>query len=292
MVSTAKTAAGSSHLDLADLDAPAAAPRRGLVIGNSYAIALKDGLEDSELPCRQDFSFLCAPGSELKVDVRDGVIRPTSERSMSFLAQGLPDGDMRIEDYDIFVLAGLNVSAGQTGRVYRSWRMAKHAPAGSVALISRPALRAAVEGLLRKTIAHRVAMQLRAWTAKPIVIVPQPNPIERLLTVERTTERLQETYERWSLYADSDMALELYDVFVEAAERAFGEIPATFREQPPSTRNGFFTRDDYQMKLRTTYDRSLQTPNAVEDVTHMNADFGRLTMELLWAEFSAEAAVR
>ncbi len=263
--------------------APAAGVRRGLIIGNSYAIALKDGLEDSDLPCREDFSFLCAPGSELQVDVVDGRIVPTAERAMTFLARDVPDGDMRLDDYDVFVLAGLGVSANQCGRVYRSWRLARHAGERH-ALISRGALLAAIEGLLRLTISYKVASQLRAHTSKPIVIVPQPNPIERIKTVERTTDRLKETFEKWGLFFDEPLAEELYEAFLEAARRAFGEIPAAFMEQPASSRAGFFTRDEYQMKLRTTYDRSQQVPNTVEDVTHMNADFGRLTMEMLWAD--------
>ncbi|MDR4306253.1 hypothetical protein IHQ68_06435 [Chelatococcus sambhunathii] len=264
-------------------DKAAAGVRRGLIIGNSYAIALKDGLEDSDLPCREDFSFLCAPGSELAITVADGRIVPTSERAMTFMARGLSDGDMPLDDYDIFVLAGLGVGGSQCSRVYRSWRLAAHADERH-SPISRAVLRAALGGLLRQTISYRIAAQIRAHTDKPIVIVPQPNPIARIKTVEPTTDRLRENFDRWGLFFDEAVAEELYSAFLDAARGAFGEIPAAFMEQPPSTRSGFFTRDEYQMKLRTTYDRSLQVPNTTEDVTHMNADFGRPTMETLWAD--------
>lgn len=261
--------------------------RRGLIIGNSYAIALKDGLEDSDLSCRNDFSFLCAPGSELKIEVENGVIKPLSERAMVSTAQGLSNDAIRLKDYDLIVLAGLGVSASQCSRVYRSWRMAKHAESDRTALISRAALQAAVEGLLCQTISHRVAVQLRAWTETPIFVLPQPNPVQRLLTVERTTERLQETFEKWSLFSQDDVADDLYKIFIEAAEQAFNKVPAVFMEQPLTSRSGFFTRNEFQMKVRTSYDRNQQVENVVEDVTHMNADFGRLTIESLLAALSS-----
>jgi hypothetical protein len=247
---------------------------RACFIGNSYVIALKDGLALAPSPLTGNVTFVCAPGSELRMRVEPQRIVPLAKRTMIAYADGITPGDVALSDYELFVVVGLGFGPGVCGRIYRHWRQAHHATGGR-RLISGAALTAAMTGLLKQSIAARIATQLRQHTARPIYLVPQPMVIGSLRGAVPTIPRTQEAIEAWKPMFDDTVAADLYGTYRRAAALAADELGATFLEQPPRTRQPVFTRDEYRLIHRHDFHNAPREKIEVEDYGHMNARFGR-----------------
>lgn len=248
---------------------------RACFIGNSYLVALKNGLDLEPSPLTGNVSFIFAPGSELQLTVDSESIVPTAQRAMISYASGVVSGEIKLADYDLFVVIGLGFGTGHCARMYRHWCLAKHM-AGQRP-ISRAALAASITGMLKQTRAAAIVTQLRHHTARPIYLVPQPNPVGSLREAKPASVRATQTAEFWKPLFDDAVALELYEIYQGAANRAAHGLGALLLEQPADTRDPFFTREEYRLLSRDgkSFQQSGDKRVDIEDYGHMNAAFGR-----------------
>jgi hypothetical protein len=262
-------------------------------IGNSHLIAIKDGLALTTSPLAEAPTYIMAPGATLELEITSEAITSLAPRAMIVSPSGRDEKTARLEDADAFFLIGLGMSPGQCARVYRTCRMWKHAEPGK-RLISQALFQALIRQLLLDSLPFKAARELRAVTTKPIVMVSQPLPPTCLQHMELKNDRHTMGFERFKIMFDADVARTFFDVFVAAARAACAEIGVAFVEQPEQTRDPVFSKDEFMSRTnlvfyRDALDTRRETPNAVEDVSHMNAAYGVHMVRAMEQALASEA---
>ncbi|MFC4730867.1 hypothetical protein ACFO5Z_04780 [Salipiger abyssi] len=134
-------------------------------------------------------------------------------------------------------------------------------------LISERAYLAALEGVIRESVTHRLVTGLREASAVPVCVVPQPLPSEAILE----TEKKYPVFKRVARHGDGPaVAASL----IAAHERAFAGLSGVtvFRQPEESIAQGFLTARAY------TRDAVRLTAGAMprDDVLHAGPALGAL----------------
>jgi hypothetical protein len=225
------------------------------VIGNSHVGALKLGCSDG------DVTFFASHARTLRtLYPKDGCLvsdQPDVRKWLAFTSGG--QDSIRVADYDAFLIAGCGLGLPTLGMMYETHRLSKHATGGEQ-IISAAALEQAVAGLVRYSLATRVADLVRQLTDAPIAILPDPLPAPWIV----------QKHQPW--LADEDIRRTLTTLYREQVV----QIPHPVLEQPASTVDGDFTKEEFSrgsLKL-LEYNRR----HAQDEPYHMNADYGAAAM--------------
>jgi hypothetical protein len=182
--------------------------------------------------------------------------------------------EVRVEDYDAFVVVGLMFSlVRQVERSVDFQRDTYRGPRpGQIA--SEAMYQHYLDGLFDATKARLVMDTLRRVTDRPVWLVPQPLPLSWVR--HRTGERFEVFGD---LYACGEAERTLAD-FNRQVERV-RQRGVQVLPQPVSTVvDGMFTRDEYG--LADPQDQSEESFYQRGDFYHMNADYGREQMQVLF----------
>ena len=242
--------------------------------GNSYMIAIKDAIEDSAL--NGSVTFVGGPAGKWSVSVAGDAVKP-GPNALLFFAEG-KGPDILLSDYDAFLIVGLRLSFQLATKIYRRHRLWHHA-AKDHHIISEKALHSAITDQLSQTLAVDLARSLRQHTDKPIFLIPQPNPIEEIKSLALTTDKLKDTYERWQVFFQDEIAIEGYSAFVRAAEAIATDLSAKFLPQPEDTMTPVFSNNLYRVELKPKYEPGDRIPRRPNDMLHLNPLFGHCVVK-------------
>jgi hypothetical protein len=245
---------------------------RVCVIGDSHLAAIKVGRDkveqnggDSLLP-----SFFGAR-SQLMRDLKaEGTaLVPASAQlhdDMKLLSAG--KASIEVADYDAFVIValGFNIRRIIPWLLGRFVTVEYRSHSSNVSLVSDDCLLAAAKGILSDTIAVRTMDMILGIARKPVVLVPQPLPAERLLQVPAQRNIFPDMIAR----GNAEFG---YRLFRDAAAEIMRERGIEI-EQPGETRTQhILTKNEFSVgSVRLT--GTLESQHAENDFGHMNAEFG------------------
>jgi len=184
---------------------------------------------------------------------------------------------VRLDAYDSFVTVGLGFSMQAiVSQIYRRFRSDVHENlSGDFTLVSEAVFRASCGKALERCTAMWLAQQLMA-SGKRVLIVPQPLPSERTLTLEDAFPNAA-LWRQAAQYGD-DAAL-LGSLVTATQDLASNGLH--FAMQPDETRAGpLFTRDIYS-RGSVALLRPLGGAHGEQDVGHMNGVYGAVVITQL-----------
>lgn len=243
-------------------------------IGNSHLVCVKEALEDERSVFAGKPNFFYAPGHALRaVQVADGHISAASEYANKLLADRNESITLPLEKQDMFVVVGLQLGLRICTFIWDRFRLWDHQEAKTT-LLSRGALKAAIAGTIRSTIAYGIADQLRKNTDKPIVLVAQPSPLEAIMSMPKAGDPLESEHRRvrrqralrsaarWKPFLDEKGGRDVNQVFVETLHMVARQEGFIALEQSPETMNHVFTSSRF---------RRVERP---DDVVHTSKLYG------------------
>ena len=247
--------------------------------GNSYMIAIKDAIEDSDSSLNGSVTFAGCYAGSFSLSVAGDVVKPGPRFHLSFAEHKGPD--ILLSDYDAFLIVGLRFNFQHAAKIYAKHRLWQHATADHY-IISEKALESSIKDQLSLTIAVDLARSLRQQTDKPIFFIPQPNPSEAIKSMRLTTEQLKELYERWQVLFEDEVGIEVYRSFVRAAEAVADDLFAKFLPQPADTMTPVFTDNSYRVEFKPKFEPNpdgAAVPPREGDILHANPLFGHRVMK-------------
>lgn len=234
-------------------------------IGSSHLGALLDGwalLRDAGAPDVKA-SFL---GSGFEhIVVEPGRLA----RARTSPPEALPPdvvNELQLADYDAFVLAGL-FPWRSVLQLYGGYRAESHTDVQKDAqLVSDACFDAAVLGVSQAYPGWQVAKALRAVTARPIALLPQPRLRAGMLSHPK-----QGAF--WTRMRDSGDDARLAASYEGAVRRLAGEDFALVEQPADTLETPVLTREEYSIGT------VLRHGEPRYDTTHMNGAYGRLMLE-------------
>jgi hypothetical protein len=240
------------------------------IIGNSHIAALKAGLPDVSLG-DVEITFFGAPGECLNdMMLEDGIMfAPTEELRRIVRITAGDQGDLRIRDFDAFVVIGLEFGVLPVLRTYRTHRADSHVfRIGAQQIVSDRCFDQTVYDLLNESPAVKLVRRLRSVTDRPILLCEQAAP----------SESIADFAGWWRQLADSADA----DALRELVERTIARLPlsagVSVAPQPEETLvRPILTAQEFSVgSVRLT--PSVQDQHPDTDYAHMNATYGALVM--------------
>ena len=246
--------------------------------GNSYMIAIKDAIEDSDSSLKGSVTFAGCYAGSFSLSVVGDVVKPGPRFHLNFAEHKGPD--LLLSDYDAFLIVGLRFNFEHAAKIYAKHRLWQHATEDHH-IISEKALQSSIKDQLSLTIAVDLARSLRQHTDKPIFLIPQPNPNEALKSMPLTTDQLKELHERWQVLFQDDVGIEVYSAFVHAAEAVADDLSAKFLPQPTDTMTPVFTDHCYRVAFKPKFEPDPRgaVPPREGDILHANTVFGHRVMK-------------
>jgi hypothetical protein len=240
-------------------------------------IAIKDAIEDSDSSLNGRVTFAGCYAGSFSLSVAGDVVKPGPRFHLSFAEQTGPD--LLLSDYDAFLIFGLRLNFQHAAKIYRHHRLWQHATEDHY-IISEKALQSAIKDELLLTLAVDLARSLRQYTDKPIFFIPQPNPNEAIKSMPLTTDQQKEHHERWQVFFQDEVAIEVYGAFVRAAEAVADDLSAKFLPQPADTMNPVFTDSIYRVAFKPKFETARGTvPPRDGDILHANPLFGHRVLK-------------
>jgi len=255
-----------------------------LVIGNSHCNPVKHASDAPGGPFQGDLTFMTSPGHDLDLVIENGVVTCVSERAFGTFADGVSQSQVVIDEYDAIVVVGLNLLSSQALRLHsRGYRVFPHEARGKV-LLSQAAYAAALTGLLESCQAIRTATLLRGHSDKPIILVPQPMPLTRISEPPGDDAYRKGLADKWRPFlTDPLLGQALQQMFEQALTRLAEASAFQVAFQPAETRDGLFTRPDYQLLFKGPFHKATRQPLGRTDFTHMNDAYGLVILQQLQA---------
>jgi len=197
----------------------------------------------------------------------DEKLREQFKRSSGGLVDIVP------EDYDAFVIVGLRHGFRLVTRMMLKYSTVEICgKRKGVTLLSSPCMDACIDNQIKDTIALKIRALIKTASNKPVMLIPTPCQIETALN--------EKDFDLIPLRESGELG-RIYDRFV-ARTRAVGEqLGFTFLTQDSRTMiaGGGYTLDEYG-RGGIKYGRNdAKARSAPDDLQHMNADFGRITLE-------------
>jgi hypothetical protein len=241
-------------------------------------IAIKDAIEDSDSSLNGNVTFAGCYAGSFSLSVEGDVVKTGPRFHLSFAEHKGPD--ILLSDYDAFVIVGLRLNFQPATKIYAKHRLWQHATEDHH-IISEKALEASIKDQLSPTIAVDFARSLRQQTDKPIFLVPQPNPNEAIKTMPLTSDQQRELHERWQVFFEDEIGVDVYRAFVRAAESIAEDLSAKFLPQPADTMNPVFTNNIYRVAFKPKFEANPGGPIPPRDgdILHANPLFGHRVLK-------------
>ncbi len=185
--------------------------------------------------------------------------------------------EIRVRDFDAFLLVGMQLTSSILWRIYISHRMEQPVRATDH-ILSEDCLRQALYDFLQSSAALRIAASIRSISDVPLILLPSPLPSARIARSDGS----KGNGKRWALLADAwnrgDIRKDLLRIYNDGL-RQIGEAAGfPIVVQPAATIDREFTAERFAVgSLRLPGECS--RPHDDSDVTHMNAAYGTLILQ-------------
>lgn len=260
--------------------------KKGLIIGNSHvAMIAKSWREKADRWANTELTFFAQPGEGPKGIGFDGtILQATDPEFQAFLKATNTSPSVDLTDHDFLAIVACGVSFYPTAEILcdcHVWGwpscaqiMAKGIQPTDKQLISAHCLNTTLQDMMKTTLAWELAQKLRAKTAMPIFIIPQPLPSERISTMKGKGHR----FHKIDKYNNNEPA---YQAFTTAVTTAFSLIENTsVLTQPTETIvNHIYTHQNFTAGAVRLY--NLDKEQADQDTLHANPDYGSLILDKL-----------
>lgn len=249
-----------------------------LVLGNSHTACLMEACREGEVTAGHEVAFFVRSGSGVTDYALQGTrIAASTEAMVAFLGRlGLAQ-EQDLAAFDALVVVASEVSLFPLVQVLNAYRVLEwgHELREGRPALTEAVLRLAFSEALMATNAARLMADLRAVPAladRPIHLLPQPFPSERLMKMGR-------------LPAGAGVRRLVRDgfgppvaaVFAEELARFAAAFGAVLHLQPAETiTQDCLTAEGYSTKARRLFDLNRYQPQ--EDILHANLAYGRLLM--------------
>ncbi|WP_434615172.1 hypothetical protein [Tabrizicola sp. M-4] len=251
---------------------------RVLVFGNSHAACLMEAWREGEIAAGHEVEFFVRSGSGVTGYALTGSrIVAETEALAGFLAKlGLP-AEQDLAGFDALAVVASEVSMFPLVQVLNVYRVLEWRQGGQT---DRPALTEAVLRMafaeaLMDTSASRLVADLRkvpAFSDRPIHLLPQPFPSERLMTMGRIPAGAG-----FRRLLREGMAARAAAVYAEELARFAARIGAVLHPQPAETvAQHCLTAEGYSTRARRLFDLGKLQPQG--DILHANLAYGRLAL--------------
>lgn len=217
-------------------------------------------------PTGLDTTFLGAGGSKLgELTLSDGRLGSSGKLREELLATS-GTAEVTVGEFDAFALVGLQFTVNCCARIFH----ASHPRCAGERVNdtderfvdSRSSLLAATSTSLRRSIAMSLGRKLRAATAAPILVVPQPGLSERVLRADL------ESCKSWQELHAHDCEKQIRSIFEETCAALANDIQIV---GPP----GETIVEEILTASRYDCCDPHRPPTHLE-LSHMNIDYGRL----------------
>lgn len=243
------------------------------VVGNSHLAAIKLGWDISPLKDEHQATFFGASGLGLKcLTVVEGALQPTDEVvATSF---GRTAGRQTIEgDYDLFVIVGCSIGTPNGLATFKTHQTDEiHRESGSAHLISESCLTATMRGLIEHSLATNVAGKIRQISSAPIALLPSPNISHDVLGDKNA--------DFWRM---SDIRVRASDHYWRLADEILSPSMTVCRQPEETVVDGVFTEAAYSRNAKRIWAADPAATQPPTDRLHMNAEFGALHLEKIFA---------
>lgn len=224
-------------------------------------------MEDS---AELDVTFIGAPGAQLEaLAISNGKIVASGQlRQVLLETTGIAEA--AVDECDAFVLVGLQFTVNRCAQLFathRTWRAddPEVADANGWFFASRPFLLAATEERLRQSAAMSLVDRLRALTAAPILLVPQPNLSERVLELDSKSREV------WRELHAHGRGKEVRSIYEDACRALSGDFEIV-RQPSETIVHDIFTLDRYDCANPS------KRPITNFHISHANVEYGRLVV--------------
>lgn len=252
---------------------------RVCVLANSHVYMLKMAADDH--PPVWTPTFFGAPAGGLRwlkrLPKRQGLYtrKARIRRWIVRTSGGLDRIDY--QDYDAFVVVGLNLRTHDALAWFGKYQTAEHHIDPAARLISEAAFRDMIRAHLEASAAWRVMRLLANAGDKPVLVIPAPFPHPAIG---------KRRAHSWVARPDASAAVGWINQTVhDEYRKAVTAMGYRFAVQPPETVGSDnltaeeFSRDAANLSGRTYQER---------DVSHMNAEFGRIMLDLIGRELATK----
>lgn len=262
-----------------------------LVFGDSHAACLIEAWRNGGWPPNWRMQFFVRPGSgppeHTLTGTRISAVTPSFRQVLDRLGQ---PAEHDLASQDALVIVGGGVSLFPVVQVLNTYDVLEWG-GGQLGRDGRPALtstvlRLAVDEALRTSSAGRLMAELRSLPGldrRPIHLLPQPFPSERVLT-----DRSAPAGAGLRRMARLGLAARAAALFQAATEQLAHSFDATLHPQAAET----ITRDAFTTLAFTTEARrlvNLDQPQRKTDILHANQSYGRIALQGLAAALATSA---
>ncbi|WP_421730456.1 hypothetical protein [Brevundimonas sp.] len=251
---------------------------RVAILSNSHINMIK--LAATEAPPAWAPTFFGAPATKMRGLVRlprgRGLhtIDPNLKHWLSFTSGGKASIDY--SDYDAFVVLGMGLRTHRALSLFCEFQPAALRMNRKARLISEAAFRVEVRERMRQSTAFHV-MELLADQKRPVLVIPAPIPSQTL------ADRARYRWLKKGAVAASAVAWINEVTFTECQSLA-SAFNYRFASQPPEAigRNGLALPEHSAAAFKLT-----GAGYAGTDVSHMNAAFGQIILQVIGRELGA-----
>lgn len=248
---------------MSDAD-PATQGFRLCLLGDSHLAAPKEFWSDEEHD-GYGVSPTFIPGVRdtlTRLEAKDGLLHPTDEETREIFAFWGGAETLDPARFDGFALIGLGLRFQVALRAILARRL--HVGGGGDRLISKPAFVAALMDRLADVPAPVIVRYLRAVTDKPILVLPQPRPVEMYLEQEQRSGLDRPTIEL------------AYELFRSTLDAIFEGLDVEILDQDPASFAPSGLTDDRYSTGKYVVDGKKRNRR---DTSHMNAAYGGIQLE-------------
>jgi hypothetical protein len=255
--------------------------KRLCVIGNSHVAALKLGWERLRASYPgMSLTFFGTAGRDACKNLRlvEGALVPDERDLRNFLWTSGGREKIKLEDYDHFLLVSLGFGPQEMFHVARKFSFAEPRLDQSKRLVSRECFMEAVTDTLLGSMAAAITTIIRKNVNRPVLILPQAaSSIEIIKTDKFRAAHSAAPAQCWAL---------LNELWAECATSVATRLGAAIVLQPAETvSNHIFTAHEFcRGSVRLTPDLTHEHPD--HDFTHMNADYGIVTLKTVLGAFA------
>lgn len=250
------------------------------VLGNSHLAAFKlgwDALVAAGDPLAREVTpvFFGAPREGLKhIRHEGGVIVPTRKDIVEgFERMSGGQREIRLADYDGFLLVGLNVNIKRVLRLYRSHVWFGMAGVEGKCMVPRRFVQDFLTERFGDTLMAHTVAKLREGTAAPVVAVAEPF---WAAWVRNAEERGDAADYGWDDAIRAGDAAALGDLFRATVTAALAGRAVLVPQPPVTVQDAILTRAAFNKEAS----RLISGEGGGTDAAHMNGDFGRVMWPL------------
>jgi hypothetical protein len=258
---------------------------RGCVVGNSHVGALRLGWQviKDDYPT-VDMTFFASPRQRLrKTFVRRGILATKDETVAENLRLTGGSETIDLRAYDFLCICGCGINSRMLLQM-----QAGHIPFGGThageMVISEAYLRECYAASLGRSTSRHLLDIISAATKASVYVVPDPHLANAPEALEKYLDYVMTVQERGGFALSRSIFMESIEAVFADAKKVLFQVPETL--DGPLLSRMEFARGPGFMAIEPERDDGEDDIQSVNDIVHLNADYG----VLFWKKFFSENA--